>query len=463
MANKKADQSADSFDVVVIGAGPGGYTAAVRAAQLGFKTACVEKDPTLGGTCLNVGCIPSKALLQSTKFYEWTAKKSKDFGVITTGVVADFRVMMNRKEEIVKGLVNGIGSLFKNFKVEKIQGSARFISPQEIEVAGRHIKAKWFIIATGSEPIALPFLPFDEKRVVSSTGALSLPVVPEKMVVIGGGVIGVELASVYCRLGAKVDVIEMLPQIVTGLDPLISRQLLLLLQKQGMTFHLDAKVTGAKVQDNGVAIDLVKDGVATQLEGDVVLVAVGRRPYTRGLDLDKAGITLSPKGFIPVDGNMRTVVPNILAIGDVIEGPMLAHRASHEGVALVEGLAGLPVTLNMIGIPNVVYTHPEAASVGLTEEEAARAKIPVVIGTSYFKGNARARCSGDTDGFVKIIADKRSGRLIGMHILGSDASEMIAEGVIALEKNSTVADIAHAYHAHPTLSEVVMEAAMQCL
>lgn len=458
-ATSKTD---DSFDVVVIGSGPGGYTAALRAAELGFKTACVEKDASLGGTCLNVGCIPSKALLQSTKNYEWLAKKSKEFGVVTSWVVADFGLMMQRKTEIVKGLVSGIASLFKQQKVEKIQGTAKFISPHEIDVSGRRIKSKWFIIATGSEPIPLPFLPFDEKAVISSTGALALPAVPEKMIVIGGGVIGVELASVYSRLGSKVDVIEMLPQIVTGMDNSISRQLLLLLQKQGINFHLDTKVTGATVTDKGVTIDVIKNNAPEQFSGDVVLVAVGRRPFTAGLDLEKAGISPTSKGFILVDGNLKTSVPHILAIGDVVEGPMLAHRASHEGVAVAESLAGHPIRLNMISIPNVVYTHPEAASVGLTEDDAMRTGIPFGVGTSFFKGNGRARCTGDTDGFVKVMSDKRTGRLIGMHILGSDASEMIAEGVIALDKKCLVSEIAHAYHAHPTLSEVVMEAAARC-
>lgn len=452
----------DQFDIIVIGAGPGGYMAAVRAAELGFRVACVEKEATLGGVCLNVGCIPSKALLQATKFYEWAAKKAQDFGILTSGVIADFPAMMLRKEEIVKGLVGGIATLFKQHKIERITGTARFISPQKLDVNGRTLTAKWFLIATGSEPVPLPFLPFDEKQVLSSTGALALTSVPETMVVIGGGVIGVELASVYSRLGTKIEVVEMLPQIVTGMDSAISRQLLVLLQKQGMNFHLDAKVTSASVKDGSVVIEVEKKGAKSKIEGDVVLVAVGRRPYTSGLGLDKAGITLSPKGFIPVDANMRTVVPHILAIGDVVEGPMLAHRASHEGVAVVESLAGNSVNLNMISLPNVVYTYPEAASVGLTEDEAKQAGIPTVIGTSYFKGNGRARCSGDTDGFVKVIGDKRSGRLIGMHILGSDASEMIAEGVIALDKNCTVSDIAYAYHAHPTLSEVVMEAALKC-
>lgn len=451
----------DSFDIVVIGSGPGGYAAAVRAGELGFKTACVEKDATLGGTCLNVGCIPSKALLQTTKNYEWLAKKAKDFGIVTSTVVADFSLMMQRKNDIVKGLVDGIGLLFKSHKIERIQGTAKFVSPQEIDVSGRRIKAKWFLIATGSEPISLPFLPFDEKIVLSSTGALALGAVPEKMLVIGGGVIGVELASVYNRLGTQIDIIEMLPQIVTGMDSSISKQLQVLLQKQGMRIHLDAKVAGATITGEGVTIDVVKNNAKEQFKGDVVLVGVGRRPYTKGLDLDKAGIAVSPKGFIPVSNDMRTVVPHIMAIGDVVEGPMLAHRATLEGIAVVENLAGRSVKLNMITIPNVVYTYPEAASVGLTEEEAKSAGIPVVVGTSYFKNNGRARCTGDTDGFVKILSDKRNGRIIGMHILGSEASEMIAEGVIALEKKCTVADIAFAYHAHPTLSEVVMEAAMK--
>lgn len=450
------------YGVVVIGSGPGGYVAAIEAAQLGFKTACVEKDRTLGGTCLNVGCIPSKALLQSTEYYEWLLKSSKDHGIHAKDISLDFKTMMKRKEEIVSGLVGGVGLLFKQNKVTHLPGEARFIDPHTLEIKSgnesKRITAEHFIIATGSEPIALPFLPFDEKRVVSSTGALSLPTVPKKLLVIGAGVIGVELASVYRRLGSEVTIVEMLDAITITMDQTVSKQLLMILKKQGLEFILGAKVASGKVKSDAIELEVEHEQQRKTLSGDVVLVAVGRRPYTKNLSLDGIGIAVDKKGFIPVDNNFRTSVPHIYAIGDVIEGPMLAHRASHEGTAAAKTIAGKPARVNYMGIPNVIYTHPEAAAVGFTESEAKAAGLEVSIGTSFFRANGRARCAGETEGFVKVIGDKKTGRLLGMHIVGAHASELIEEGMVAIDKKATVQDLAEACHAHPTLSETIMEA-----
>jgi dihydrolipoamide dehydrogenase len=453
----------NKFQVIVIGSGPGGYIAAVRAAQLGLKTACVEKMDTLGGTCLNVGCIPSKALLQATESYEWLIKSSKEFGINTSNVSYDFLVMTKRKEDVVRQLVASVAMLFKNHGVERLQGTAKFLNDHEIEIDGKYFKFEHAIIATGSEPIALPFLPFDEKRVVSSTGALALKSIPKKMAVIGGGIIGVELASVYRRLGSEIVVVEMLDRIASTLDVTMSKQLLQSLKKEGMKFLLGAKVTAAKVSENEVNLSIEHEQNKISIDADVVLVCVGRKPYTAGLQLDEAGIALNPKGLVSVDANFRTSKPHIFAIGDVIDGPMLAHKASHEGTAAAEIIAGLNPHINYLSIPNVVYTRPEVASIGFTEVEAKNACIDIMLGTSFFRGNARARCSGEMEGLVKVIGDKKSGRLLGMHIIGAHASELIAEGLIALDKKAKVEDLAHACHAHPTLSETIMEACQAAL
>jgi dihydrolipoamide dehydrogenase len=453
----------NEYQVLVIGSGPGGYVAAIRAAQLGFKVACVEKMDTVGGTCLNVGCIPSKALLQSSESYDWIVNSSKEQGITVSNAVYDFSAMLKRKEGIVKLLVDGVASHFKKHKIDWLKGSAKFINNHEVEVDGKRYRAENIIIATGSEPVALPFLPFDEKRVLSSTGALALKTVPKKMAVIGAGAIGVELASVYRRLGSEIVVIEMLDVITPGMDQSLSKQLQQTLKKQGMEFLLGAKVAAAKVTDQGVSLTVEYEQKVLSIDADVVLVAVGRKPYTQGLDLEAAGISLGPKGLISVDGNFRTAQPNIFAIGDVIDGPMLAHKATHEGMAVAEIIAGESPSINYLSIPNVIYTHPEVASVGLTEAEAVAAGLDVVTGVSFFRGNARARCSGDIEGFVKVLGDKKSGRLVGMHIIGGHASELIAEGMIALDKKATIADLVHACHAHPTLSETIMEACQQAL
>lgn len=450
------------MDLIIIGSGPGGYVAAIRAAQLGLKTAIVEKNKTFGGTCLNIGCIPSKALLQSSEHYAFLKQHAQEYGIGAENTTFDLKQMMQRKEKIVDGLVTGVAGLLKKNKVEIIKGVARFISPEEIEVEGNRYRAKNFLLATGSEPTSLPFLPFDEKHIVSSTGALSLSEVPKKMIVVGAGVIGVELASVYARLGSEVTIVEMLDRICPAMDVQVGKALQQSLVKQGLTFHLNAKVKEGKVVDNQVALKVELGGKTEIFTADVVLVAVGRRPYTQGLGLDKAGIEVS-KGFIPVDGYFRTVQPHILAIGDLVDGPMLAHKASEEAIAAVEWLAGQKPHINYMCIPNIIYTHPEVAAVGLTEEEGKALGLELFKGICLLRGNPRARCSGTTEGLVKVIGEKSSGKLIGMHIFGPSASEMIGEGVIALDKRMTVAELANASHGHPTLSEAIKEAALNAL
>ena len=449
-----------TYDVAVIGAGPGGYVAAIRAAQLGLKTVCIEKGKTLGGTCLNVGCIPSKALLQSSEQYEWFANQAPDHGIASKGLTVDFKQMMDRKGEVVDNLVQGVAGLFKRNQITRIEGEAQLISPTQIKIGNEQIEAKNIILATGSEPIELPFMPFDEKVIISSTGALILPKIPKKMILIGAGVIGVELASVYRRLGTKVTIIEMLDRVCPGMDLAVSRALYKIFKKQGLIFHLSAQVTAAEVSKNKVTVTFTQKDESQTIEADVVLVGVGRRPYSKGLNLEKLDIALDSKGLVSVNGNFQTIHSNIYAIGDLIEGPMLAHRASEEGVAVAEIIAGKTPHVNYMAIPNVIYTHPEVASLGLTEEEAKELGIEILTGTYQFRGNARARCAGDLEGFVKVIGDKKTHRLLGMHIVGPHASEMIGEGVIAMEKRATLEDIGHASQAHPTLSEAIKEAAL---
>jgi dihydrolipoamide dehydrogenase len=428
------------FDLIVIGSGPGGYVAAIRAAQLGMNVACIDKRKELGGTCLNVGCIPSKALLHST---EASDKLS-------------FTQMMNRKSKIVTSFNEGISALFKKNKITFIPGAAKFISPTSVEVNGEKIEAKNILIASGSEPTQLPFLPFDEKRIVSSTGALALAKVPSKLVIIGAGVIGVELGSVYSRLGSKVTFLEFMDRICPGLDPALSTELQKSLTAQGMTFHLSTKVTGADLNPNEIILRTDKE----TYPADVVLVAVGRRPYISELNLAAAGITLAPNGTIPVSGRFQTTVPTIYAIGDVIDGPMLAHKASEEGVAAAEIIAGLTPAVNYIAIPNVVYTNPEVASVGLTEEEAKKLGLTTKTGQFPFKINSRAKCTDELEGFVKIVADAATDKILGVHIIGAHASELIAVGCLALQNGLTATQLAHTPFAHPTLSEAIKEAAL---
>lgn len=454
---------ANRYDVVVVGGGPGGYVAAVRSAQLGLKTACVDKGSTLGGTCLNVGCIPSKALLHSSLQYDFLLKHAKEHGMSCEAPHFDFGQMMTRKDGIVTGLVQSVEALLKKHKIDWLHGTGKVVGPNSIRIGEETFEAGNIILATGSESIALPFLPFDEKKVVSSTGALSLQKVPEKLIVVGAGVIGVELASVYNRLGSQVTVVEMLDSICPAMDHTISRTLLTSLKKQGITFHLAVKVVEGAVTDQGVNLGIEIEGKKETFTADVVLVAVGRRPYTKGLGLHEIGVAVSNRGFVTVDGLFRTSIPSIYAIGDLVEGVMLAHRASDEGIAVAEIIAGQRPSINYMAIPNVIYTHPEVAAVGLTEKEAKEAGMEVMVGSSLIRGNARARCVGDTDGVVKVVGDKRSGRVVGLHIACANASEMIGEGVMAIVKRLTVEEVANASHAHPTLSEAIKEACQQVL
>lgn len=426
------------YDVIVIGSGPGGYVAAIRAAQLGLKTACIEKNKTLGGTCLNVGCIPSKVLLHDSE-------GSKDFAK-----------MMKRKNEVISGFTGGIEGLFKKNRIEWIQGKASLIEPHKVLVDGAIFEAKQIILATGSEPISLPFLPFDEKNILSSTGALSLPKVPKKMLVVGAGVIGVELGSVYQRLGSEVTFVEFLDRICPAFDICLSKALLKSLSQQGMVFHLSHKV----IKADGTTLTLQGASAKSQLSADVVLVAVGRKPFSEGLGLEALGIQKNAKGFVQVDGEFRTFQPHIFAIGDLIEGPMLAHKASEEGVAVAELIAGHRPKIEYIGIPNVAYTHPEVAAVGLTEEELKIRGIRYKSAQFPFKANSRARCIDDTEGFIKIFAEETTRRILGVHMIGPNASELINEAVLAIQLKATADQLAEACFAHPTLSETLKEASL---
>ena len=448
----------NKFDLAVIGAGPGGYVAAIRAAQKGMKVLCIEKDKTLGGTCLNVGCIPSKALLHSTEYYHRIASQGRIHGIEATSLTVNLSKMMERKEGIVSGLTSGIDFLFKKNKIQHIQGKARLVSPTTIQVAHETFEVKNTILATGSEAIPLSFLPFDEKVILSSTGALQLKNVPKKMLIVGAGVIGLELGSVYRRLGAEIEVIELLDRVTPTLDKEISKNIFQILKKQGFVFRLNTKVTAGKVE-NGQATLSLDQG---ECIGDAVLVAIGRRPYTEGLGLEEIGV-LQEKGRVVIDQNFRTSIANIYAIGDLVDGPMLAHKASEEGIAAVDLIAGERAKVNYMAIPNVMYTWPEVACVGMTEEEASQAGLELLIGRVPFKAIPRARCSGDEEGLVKVIGEKKTSRLIGLHIIGPNASEMIHEGVIAIEQKMTLSQLGHASHAHPTCSEAIKEAALLSL
>ena len=454
----------DSFDLIVIGAGPGGYIAAIRAAQLGLKTACIDKRKELGGTCLNVGCIPSKSLLSSSELL-WNIKEtSTENGIILAQPSINFKQMMTRKIQIIQSFSEGITNLFKKHKISSYIGEASFLSPTEVLVKNASkttpLQARFILIASGSEPIGLPFLPFDEKQVLSSTGALSLEAITKDLLIIGAGVIGVELGSVYNRLGTKIQIIEFLDQICTGFDHQFSLELKKSLEKQGVEFHLSSKVMDAKIALNQISLQVEQTQNTQSFSAEKVLVAIGRKPYTQELGLEKVGVKLSPKGFIETDGIFRSNISNIFAIGDVIEGPMLAHKASEEGIAAVEIIAGHKPQLNYMAIPNVVYTHPEMASVGLTEEEAKKYHLTPKTGNFHFKANSRAKCTGEIQGFVKIIAEEKSDRIIGVHIIGAHASELIAEAAIAIQKSLCIKDLINTPYAHPTLSEAIREAAL---
>ena len=452
---------ADTFDVILIGAGPGGYVCAIRAAQLGLKVACVEKRDTLGGTCLNVGCIPSKALLQSSEEFVHTGHALADHGILVDGVKLDLARMQARKDEVVGANTKGVEFLFKKNKVTWLKGAGRIVAPGQVDVAGTVYGAKHIVIATGSESTPLPGVEVDETAIVTSTGALELDKVPGHLVVIGGGVIGLELGSVWLRLGAQVTVVEFLDRIVPTVDAEIAKHFQRMLAKQGMKFRLASKVTAAAKTEAGVVLTVepAKGGAAEQITADVVLLAIGRRPYTAGLGLEEAGVALE-RGRIQTDAHYATNVPGIYAIGDAIDGPMLAHKAEEEGVALAERLAGQAGHVNYEAIPSVVYTHPEVASVGRNEEELKSAGIAYNVGKFPFSANGRARAMGETEGFVKLLADKATDRLLGAHIIGPDAGTLIAELVTAVEFGASAEDVARTCHAHPTLSEAVKEAAL---
>jgi len=454
-----------SFDLIVIGAGPGGYVAAIRAAQLGLKTACVEKRDALGGTCLNVGCIPSKVLLNSSELYAEASAGLDTFGVKLGKVDLDLKAMLADKDKVVGDLTKGIEFLFKKNKVTWLKGKAEITKPGTVKVTGDGAgtyEARNILIATGSDVAKLPGVTIDEKRIVSSTGALALGKVPKHLVVIGGGVIGLELGSVWRRLGAEVTVIEFLDTILPAMDGEVVKHMKRVLQKQGFNFRLGTKVVSAKSTDKGVNLRVApaKGGDDEEISCDVALVAIGRVPYTFGLGLKAAGVEMDERGRIKTDAHFRSSVPGIYAIGDVIAGPMLAHKAEDEGVVCAEIIAGQSGHVNYDAIPGVVYTHPEAASVGKTEEELKKAGIEYRTGKFPMMANSRARSVGATDGFVKILADAKTDRVLGVHIVSADAGTLIAEAVLAMEFGASAEDIARTCHAHPTLNEAVKEAAL---
>lgn len=457
----------ETFDLVVIGSGPGGYVCAIKAAQLGLKTACIEKRATLGGVCLNIGCIPSKALLASSEKFEEAGHVFAAHGIKIGKPELDLKTMMARKDKVVSDLTKGIEFLFKKNKVTHLKGAGKFLDAKRIEVTGADgakqvVNAKNVVIATGSEVTPLPGVAIDEKQIVSSTGALALEKVPEHMVVIGGGVIGLEMGSVWRRLGAKITVVEFLDRIVPSIDGEIGQQFQRLLTRQGMTFKLGTKVTGAKAAKGKVTLTLepAKGGEKEELVADTVLVSIGRRPYVEGLGLDAAGVALDEKGRVKTDGHFKTNVPGIYAIGDVIIGPMLAHKAEEDGVAIAETLAGQKGHVNYDTCPNIIYTTPELAAVGKTEEELKAAGIAYKVGKFPFTANSRAKAAGDTDGTVKLLADAKSDRLLGAHILGPGAGTLIHECVMAMEFQGSAEDVARAFHGHPTHNEAIKEAAL---
>jgi dihydrolipoamide dehydrogenase len=452
----------DSFDVIVIGGGPGGYVCAIRAAQLGMKVACVEKRATLGGTCLNIGCIPSKALLQSSENFHAASHDFAAHGIVLDGVKLDLAKMQARKAEVVSANVKGVEFLFKKNKVTWLKGTGHVDGPGRVDVDGTVYETKHIVIATGSESVPLSGLDVDERRIVTSTGGLELDAVPGHLVVIGGGYIGLELGSVWRRLGAEVTVVEFLDRITPMMDGEVAKTFERILVKQGMKFRLGMKVTGARTGNDGVTLTIepAKGGPAEEIKADVVLLSIGRRAYTDGLGLAQAGVALDERGRVKTTGHYATNVDGIWAIGDVIAGPMLAHKAEEEGVALAELLAGQAGHVNYDVIPGVVYTWPEVASVGKTEEELKAGGVAYNVGKFPFTANGRARAMGYTDGFVKILADKATDRVLGAHIIGPDAGTVLPELVTAMEFGASAEDVARICHAHPSLSESVKEAAM---
>ncbi len=450
------------YDLIVIGAGPGGYVCAIRAAQLGLRTACVESRATLGGTCLNIGCIPSKALLQSSENFHEASAGFAEHGVMIESVKLDLDRMHRRKAGVVEANVKGIEFLFKKNGVTWLKGFGKLTGPNHVEVEGKSFSARNIVIATGSDSIALPGIAIDEKRIVTSTGALELAEVPRHLVVIGGGAIGLELGSVWHRLGAEVTVIEYLDRIVPGIDGEVAKAFQRVLGKQGLQFRLGSKVTAAEASETGVTLTVepARGGKAETIEADIVLVAVGRRAVSERIGLQEVGVALDERGRVATDAHYATSVPSIFAIGDVIAGPMLAHKAEEEGVALAEMLVGQAGHVNYDAIPAVVYTWPEVAAVGRIEEDLKADGVDYVVGKFPFTANARARAIGNTDGFVKILTDRKTDRILGAHILGPDAGTLIAELVTAMEFGASAEDVARICHAHPTLNEAVKEAAL---
>jgi dihydrolipoamide dehydrogenase len=448
--------SSQSFDLIVIGAGPGGYVCAFRAAQLGLKVALVEKRATLGGTCLNVGCIPSKALLASSEHYAFAKGHAAEHGIKIDSVSIDVAAMLKKKDGIVAKLTGGVAALAKARKVTVITGEASFVSANTLTVGDQQLTAKNIVIATGSAPVELPFMKFDGTTVISSTEALTLPTVPKKLVVVGGGAIGLELGSVWARLGAEVTIVEFLPKIAAFADDDIARNFTRLLQKQGLKVECGAKVTGFA---NGV-LTAERDGKFLEFPADKVLVAVGRRPFADNLNLAAAGVALTDKKRIQVDAHLKTTAPGVWAIGDVIDGPMLAHKAEEDGVAVAEWIAGKHGHVNWDLMPAIVYTEPEVASVGLGEDAAKAKGLAINVGKFNFAANARALANDAGDGYVKIIADSKTDKIIGAQILGKNAGELISEIVTHMEYGGSAEDLARTIHAHPTMSEAVKEAAM---
>ncbi|RJP95621.1 MAG: dihydrolipoyl dehydrogenase [Desulfobacteraceae bacterium] len=470
----------NQFDLVVIGAGPGGYVAAARAAQLGMKVACVDREARLGGVCLNVGCIPSKALLDSSEYYAMAQRTFAGHGILFKGLDFNLDTMMKRKDEVVRALTDNVRKLLEGGKVTIICGTAKLLSNNQVGVRlspdksgdkstgtsaktakERVLEAKNILLATGSRPIEIKGMEFDGRYIVTSTEALAFDAVPKHLVVVGGGYIGLELGSLWSRLGAKVTIVEMMPTIAGTTDGQISRTLFRVLKNQGLDFKLQTKVLKTEVKKNMIRTTVMGDGDKKEiLECDRLLVAVGRQPLTDGLGLDTVGIALDSRGGVAVDESYRTSVKNIYAIGDLIEGPMLAHKASAEGRAAVECMAGMAGAVNYDAMPAVVYTWPEVASVGLTEEQVKERSIPYCKGTYPFSGTGRARCMGETEGLVKILAHAKTDRLLGVHIIGARAADMIAEAVLAMEAGASAEDISRVVHGHPTFAEALQEAAM---